>query len=350
MLNKQIKIDNRTIGENCAPYVIAELSGNHGGSLENALKTVSMAKACGADAIKLQTYTADTLTIDCDKEEFQIKGGLWDGHSLYSLYQKASTPYAWHKKIFDHARSEKITCFSTPFDEAAVDFLEDLNVPAYKIASFEAVDLNLIQYAASTKKPLIISTGMANLEEIEEAVSAATEGGCKQLILLHCISGYPTPIDQCNLKTLVDLKNRFGLITGLSDHTLGVTAPIASVALGASLIEKHVTMNRNDEGPDSEFSLEPKELALLCLSVREAWSALGTAGYERKKSEQGSVKFRRSIYVVENIKAGEALSVKNVRRIRPGYGLPPKMYSDILGKKVLVDLERGTPLRWDLLE
>ena len=323
------------------------MSANHNGDLSRALKTIEMAKSCGADAVKIQTYTADTMTIDCEKEDFQIHGGLWDGYNLYRLYQWAQTPYEWHKPMFDHARKIGITLFSTPFDETAVDLLEDLNVPAYKIASFEAVDLPLIEYVARTGKPMIMSTGMANLEEITEAVDAARQGGCKDLILLHCISSYPAPVEQSNLRTIPDLAKRFDVISGLSDHTLGTTVPISSIALGASVIEKHVTLNREDKGPDSEFSLEPHELKKLCFETKEAWLALGEAGYERKPAEESNVKFRRSIFVVEDIKAGELVTKKNIRRIRPGNGLLPKHYKEILGRRVSCDLKRGTALEWE---
>ncbi|MBT6007696.1 MAG: pseudaminic acid synthase [Rhodobacterales bacterium] len=349
-MNKTISIDGRKIGLDYSPYVIAELSANHNGDLNRALKTIDMAKAMGADAIKLQTYTADTMTIDCDKDDFQVHGGLWDGYSLHRLYQWAQTPFEWHKTMFDHARKIGITCFSTPFDETAVDLLEELNAPAYKIASFEAIDLPLIRYVAKTGKPMIISTGMANLDEITEAVEAARDGGCNDLILLHCISGYPAPVEQSNLRTIPDLEKRFNVVSGLSDHTLGTTVSIASIALGACVIEKHVTLNRADKGPDSEFSLEPDELKRLCDDSKIAWSALGAAGYSKKPVEEASLIFRRSIYVVEDIKAGEALTERNVRRIRPGFGLPPKYFEKILGQVAKVDIERGTALQWEYIE
>ena len=347
---KLIEIDGRKIGTNNPPYIIAELSANHNGDFDRALKTIDMAKAMGADAIKLQTYTADTMTIDCEKEEFQIHGGLWDGYNLYQLYQWAQTPFEWHKAMFDHARKNEITCFSTPFDETAVDLLENLNAPAYKIASFETIDLPLIRYVAQTKKPMIISTGMANLEEITEAVETAQESGCKEIILLHCISGYPTPVEQSNLLTIPDLAQRYNVIPGLSDHTLGTAVSLAGIALGACVIEKHVTLSRADKGPDSEFSLEPNQLKSLCDETKTAWLSLGKAGYERKPVEDENIKFRRSIYVVNDIKAGELLTNENTRRIRPGFGLPPKYIHDVIGKTVKVDIERGTALRWDHIE
>tara|TARA_B100001057_G_C22691999_1_gene888162 strand:- start:68 stop:1114 length:1047 start_codon:yes stop_codon:yes gene_type:complete len=345
-----IEIDGRKIGPKCPPYIIAELSANHNGNLERALKTIDMAKAMGADAIKLQTYTADTMTIDCEKEEFQIKGGLWDGFNLYELYKWAQTPFEWHREVFDHARKNDITCFSTPFDETAVDLLEKLDAPAYKIASFEAIDLPLIRYVAQTKKPMIISTGMANLEEITEAVETANYYGCMDIILLHCISGYPTPVDQCNLLTIPDLAQRYDVIPGLSDHTLGTTVSVASVALGACVIEKHVTLSREEKGADSEFSLEPNQFKKLCDEAKTAWLSLGEAGYDRKPAEDENIKFRRSIYVVKDIKAGEILTNKNIRRIRPGFGLPPKYINKVIGRAVKVDLERGTALNWEHLE
>ena len=348
--NSLMKIKDRQIGENHPPYIIAELSANHNGSLERALKTIKMAKSMGADAVKFQTYTPDTLTIDSDKEDFKIKGGLWDGLTLYELYKSAFTPFEWHEEMFNYAQSVGITCFSTAFDESAVDLLEDLNTPAYKVASFEIIDIPLIQYIASTKKPMIISTGMANKEEIQEAVDVARENGNNELILLHCISGYPTPVEQSNLMTIPDMKNCFGLPVGLSDHTLGIEVSIASIALGASVIEKHVTLNASDKGPDSEFSIEPDQLNSLCIKCKSAWEALGSAGYERKPVEKDNIKFRRSIYVVRDIGSGEALTKENIRRIRPGYGLPPKYFNELIGKRVKSRIEKGTPLDWDMLE
>lgn len=348
-MNKEITIAKRKIGLAYPPYIIAELSANHNGDLDRALQTVSMVKKQGADAVKIQTYTADTMTIDCSKEDFQIRGGLWDGYSLYKLYQWAQTPYEWHKPIFDHANKIGITLFSTPFDETAVDLLENLNAPAYKIASFEAVDLPLIKYVAQTGKPMIISTGMADLEEIIEAVETARDNGCHELVLLHCISSYPAPVEQSNLRTIPDLEKRFGVVSGLSDHTLGTTVATTSVALGASVIEKHVTLSRKEKGPDSEFSLEPDELGRLCRHTKDAWLAMGKAGYERKTAEESSVKFRRSIYVVKDIKAGEEFSENNIRRIRPGFGLSPKYYEEVITKKAKVDINKGTALRWELI-
>jgi len=345
-MEKKISINGRTIAANEPPYVIAELSANHNGSIERALDIISMAKARGADAIKIQTYSADTMTIKCDKDDFQIQGGLWDGYDLYKLYEWAQTPFEWHKTMFEHARKIGITLFSSPFDETAVDLLEDLNSPAYKIASFEVVDLPLIRYVARTGKPMIISTGMANQEEITDAVETARENGCDDIVLLHCISSYPAPVEQSNLRTIPELAARFNVISGLSDHTLGTTVSVASIALGACVIEKHVTLSRQDNGPDSEFSLEPDELERLCRETKNVWASLGIAGYERKPSEESNLKFRRSIYVVEDIKAGENITSKNIRRIRPGFGIPPKYYNEVLDKKAECDLKRGTGLQW----
>lgn len=344
-----IEIDGRKIGSDYPPYVIAELSANHNGVLQKALDTISEAKKRGADAIKLQTYSADTMTIDCDSEEFMINGGLWDGYKLYDLYKWAQTPFDWHKEMFEHARKVGITCFSTPFDETAVDLLEDMNVPAYKVASFEATDLPLIKYIASAKKPMIMSTGMANFEEIEEMVTAAKEAGCRDLIVLHCISSYPAPVEQSNVLTIPDMRKKLGVQIGLSDHTISNTAAIVATALGAVLIEKHFILDRNEKGPDSEFSIEPKQLEALCRESKDAWLALGAAGYDRKPAEETNVKFRRSIYFVEDLKAGEQITPDSIRRIRPGFGIAPKFENQLIGKTVKVDVKRGTATSWDLI-
>jgi len=343
------EINGRKIGVGYAPYIIAELSANHNGDINRAFETIKAAHESGADAIKIQTYTADTMTIDCDLEDFQIHGGLWDGYKLYDLYKWAETPFEWHKAIFEYAASLGITIFSTPFDESAVDLLESLNAPAYKIASFEATDLPLIRYVASKGKPMIMSTGMCSEEEISEAVSAANEAGCKNLVLLHCISSYPAPMDQANLLQMPCLSERFGTIPGLSDHTLGTTASVAAVALGACVIEKHFTLSRNDKGPDSEFSIEPDELKRLCKDTFDAWSAIGKAGFERQKAEEGNKHFRRSIYFVSDIKSGEIITPSHIRRIRPGFGLPPKYYDQLIGKRVSRDVTRGTATSWELI-
>ena len=337
----KIKINDRIIGSDQPPYIIAELSANHNGSLERALKTIDEAKRCGADAIKLQTYTADTMTIDCDLPDFMIKGGLWDGFKLYDLYKWAETPYEWHEAMFSHARKIGITIFSTPFDETAVDLLEKLNTPAYKIASFEIVDLPLIRYVARTTKPMIISTGMASEEEIDEALTTARDAGCKQIVLLHCISSYPAPIDQANIKQISNLAKRFNVITGLSDHTLGTTASVAAVAQGANLIEKHFTLSRQDKGPDSEFSLEPEDLKKLCIETKDAWLSLGKPGFSRQIAEQGSKVFRRSLYFVKDLPEGHSINSNDIRRIRPGMGMAPKYFDEVVGKKTKKNITKG---------
>lgn len=342
-------INNRAISNQYPPYIIAELSANHNGDIQRAFNSIKVAKECGADAIKIQTYTADTMTIPCDDKEFQIKGGLWDGYNLYDLYKEAQTPYKWHKPLFDYAKEIGITIFSTPFDETAVELLEELEAPAYKIASFEIVDLPLIKRVAQTKKPMIISTGMANEEEIEEAVKTAKVNGCEDLVLLHCISAYPAPSEQSNLKTIPDLAQRFGVLSGLSDHTMGTTVATTSIALGACLIEKHFTLSRKDKGPDSEFSLEPSELKQLCIDTKIAWQSLGEVGYERKPAEESSIKFRRSIYAVKDITKGEEFTKENIRAIRPGFGLKPKHLEKILKLKASCYIAQGTPISFDMI-
>ncbi len=348
-MSEFINIDGRKIGVKYSPYVIAEMSANHNGNINNACKIIDMAKASGADAVKLQTYHPDTITMDMSTPEFMIKGGLWDGQSLYELYKGAFMPWEWHKPLFDYAKKVGITIFSSPFDNTAVDLLEDLNTPAYKIASFEVVDLPLIKYVAQTGKPMIISTGMADVEEIQEAIEAAQDGGCKELAILHCVSGYPAPAVDYNLKTLTDMKQKFGLVAGLSDHTIDNTTAIISAALGASIIEKHVTLDRNSGGPDDSFSLEEKELKKLCEDVKNVWNSLGKVDYGRKSSEQDNVKFRRSLYVVKNVSAGELLTKENIRSIRPGFGVSPKYFDLLIGKTVNQNIKRGTPVSWDII-
>ena len=350
MKNEFIEIDNRRIGPCYPPYIIAELSANHNGDINRAYEILEMAKKCGADAIKLQTYTQDTLTIDCEKEDFRIKGGLWDGRTLYDLYTEAHMPWEWHKPLFAKAKELGITIFSSPFDTTAVDLLEELGAPAYKIASFEAIDLPLIEYVARTGKPMIISTGMANKEEIQEAIETARNAGCKQLVVLHCVSGYPAPAGDYNLATIPDMAKRFNVLTGLSDHTIDNTTAVTSVALGACLIEKHVTLDRNGGGPDDSFSLERPELTQLCRDAKIAWQATGTVNYERKESEKGNLVFRRSLYVVKNIGAGEEFTNENVRSIRPGYGLAPKFSSQIIGKKAVGPLKKGTAMSFEFIQ
>lgn len=349
-MNSSIEIAGRRIGPAHPPYVIAELSGNHNGELDRALKLIDAAKSAGADAVKLQTYTADTITIDHDGPGFRIKGGLWDGRSLYELYREASTPWKWHEQLFARARERGLAVFSSPFDFTAIDFLEKLGAPAYKIASFEAIDLPLIARAAATGKPLIISTGMCSLEETAEAVETAQSAGCSELVLLHCVSAYPAPASQANLRTICDLAEKFGVVSGLSDHTLGTDVAIAAVAQGASVIEKHVTLARADGGPDAAFSLEPAELKRLVEGCRTAWEALGQPHYGPAESERASIQFRRSLYAVADVAAGAAFTHENVRSIRPGFGLPPKMLPDIIGRVAQTDIARGTPLDWSLVK
>jgi N-acetylneuraminate synthase len=345
----QIEIANRSIGQGCSPYVIAELSANHNGKLENALRIIEEAKKAGADAVKLQTYKPDTITLPSDSDDFKIHGGLWDGRTLYDLYDEAHMPWEWHTSLFEYAHQLGITIFSSPFDTTAIDLLENLNAPAYKIASFEAIDLQLIKYAASTGKPMIISTGMADAEEIQEAIDAARSGGCKELAILHCVSGYPAPADDYNLHTITDMIQRFGLVTGLSDHTLDNTTSIASVALGASIIEKHFTLDRNGGGPDDSFSIEPSDLKALCQGAKTAWQALGQVSYARKSSEQANVKFRRSLYFVKDLQTGDVVTPEVVRSVRPGYGLAPKHLEAVIGKKVTRAVKAATPVKWEFL-
>ena len=326
------------------PYIIAEISGNHNGSLDRAKELIKLAKENGADCVKIQTYTPDTMTIKSNKDDFLIKGGLWDGYNLWDLYDWAQTPFEWQKELFEYANNIGMTIISTPFDESAVDLLESLSCPFYKVASFELTDLPLIKYIAQTKKPMILSTGMANEKEIKEAIDVIQEYGSGDFILLHCVSGYPTPVEEINLDTITLLKKKFQCEVGLSDHTLGNTSAILSIALGAKVIEKHFTFDRSEGGPDAEFSMEPHELKDLCSSISMAYEAIGEGSFEMKKAEESNIKFRRSIYVVKDIKKGEKFTNNNIRRIRPGYGLPPKKYDDIIGLNASRDLERGSPL------
>lgn len=343
---KDIRIAGRSIGPGHEPYVICEMSGNHNGSLERALELLDAAAATGADAIKMQSYTADTITIDHEGPEFCIEGGLWDGRKLYDLYAEAQTPFEWHEPLFRRAKELGVTLFSSPFDESAVDLLDELGAPAYKIASFEAVDLPLVAYCASKGKPMIISTGMANLDEIGEAVSTARANGCEDIILLHCVSSYPAPDEQSNVRTVPDLGERFGVISGLSDHTSGSAVAVASIALGGCVVEKHFTLARSDGGPDAAFSLEPEEFTALVADCKRAWRSLGETTYELQGSESGSVQFRRSLYVVRDVAAGEELTRENVRSIRPGHGLAPKHLDEVLGRPAARALQRGEPLDW----
>lgn len=340
------EINGRKIGNDFPPYIIAEMSANHNGKLENALEIIKRAKECGADAVKMQTYRPDTITLNSTAKEFVVEGGLWDGRTLYDLYEEAHTPWEWHQELFAYAKNIGITIFSSPFDFTAVDLLEELNAPAYKIASCEVVDLPLIKYVAKTGKPMIISTGMANESEIAEAIQAAREGGCKELAILHCVSGYPAPAEDYNLVTIPDMIERFGLLTGLSDHTLDNTTAITSIALGVRIIEKHFTLDRSAGGPDDSFSLEPSDLLKLCQDSKTAWSALGRVNYERKESEMGSVKFRRSLYFIKDAKKGEIITSELVKSVRPGYGLPPKEYENILGCALANDVKINHPVAW----
>lgn len=349
-MNDYITINNRKIGNQFSPYIIAEMSANHNGNIDNAYKIIDMAKTSGANAVKLQTYRPDTITMNMNSPDFIIKGGLWDGQSLYELYDRAYMPWEWHEPLFNYARKIGITIFSSPFDNSAVDLLENLNTPAYKIASFEAIDLSLIRYVAQTGKPMIISTGMANEKEIKEAISVAQGGGCKQLAILHCVSGYPAPASDYNLRTLVDMQNKFSLVTGLSDHTIDNSTAITSVALGASIIEKHVTLDRKGGGPDDSFSIELMELVELCSGAKTAWEALGKIDYGRKSSERDNLKFRRSLYFVKDLKKDEIITANHVRVIRPGYGLEPKYLEKIIGQKSRHSIAKGTAVTDQLVE
>ena len=333
-------------------FIIAELSANHNGSLDVAKETIRAAKRTGADAIKLQTYTADTMTIDCNNQYFSnvLIGSIWEGRTLYDLYKEAYTPWEWHEELFRVAAEEGLLCFSTPFDKTAVDFLEQFNPPFYKIASFEIQDIPLIEYAASKGRPMIMSTGIAELEDIELSVKTCRDAGNNKIVLLKCTSSYPAPIEEANLATIPDLKKRFGVEVGLSDHTLGIVAPIVAVTLGARVIEKHFILNKSIGGPDASFSLDEKEFTEMVAAVRQAEKAMGKVTYELTGKIQKSRNFARSLFVVEDIKAGEIITEKNIRSIRPGYGLSPKYYYEVIGKKAKADMEKGTPIQWKDVE
>lgn len=350
--NSRVKIGDYSIGADAPPFIIAEMSGNHNKSLERALAIVDAAADSGVHGLKIQTYTPDTMTIDLDEKEFRIGGAnsLWEGRSLYKLYEDAHTPWDWHKPLFEHAIKKGLIPFSTPFDQTAVEFLEKLDVPCYKIASFENTDLPLIRSVASTGKPLMVSCGMATLAELDECVQTAVQAGCKDLILLKCTSTYPSSPENTNIRTIQSMRENFGCQVGLSDHTVGIGVAVASVVLGATVIEKHFTLDRSDGGVDSAFSMEPSEMAQLVNETRHAWQSLGRVAYGPIKEEKDSIQFRRSLYVVEDLKEGDKLSRKNVRAIRPGYGLPVKYLEKIIGMTIKYDIKRGTALNWGLLK
>ncbi len=346
-----IEIGGRRIGEGEPVFVVAELSANHLQDLDLALKTIEAIKESGADAVKLQTYTPDTITLNVKNEHFMIKEGtLWDGQYLYDLYKKAYTPWEWHEKLFNFARELGLVCFSSPFDKTAVDFLEELGTPAYKVASFEIVDIPLIEYIASKGKPIIISTGIATLSDIEEAIKACKRAGNEQIILLKCVSEYPTPYEDANLRTIPNMRETFGVLVGLSDHTLGIAVPIASVALGAVMVEKHFILDRNLGGPDSAFSLEPEEFKAMVSAIRQVEKALGKVSYELTERQKAMRKFSRSRFVAKDMKAGEVFTEESVRSVRLEVGLHPKYLRDILGKRARFDIKAGTPLSWELVE
>ncbi|MCQ4089323.1 pseudaminic acid synthase [Exiguobacterium sp. LL15] len=341
-----MKIANKDISNGV--FIIAELSANHGNDIQIAKKTMMAAKEAGADAIKLQTYTPDTITIDCSNQYFQLnQGTIWDGRTLYDLYKEAYTPWEWHKELMDYAKEIGIICFSSPFDSSAVDFLESLNVPAYKIASFEITDVPLIEYVASKQKPVIISTGIATMQEIDEAIAACKRAGNEEIILLKCTSSYPAKIEEANLKTMQNMKATFDVEVGLSDHTLGIIAPVVATTLGAKVIEKHFILDKAIGGPDASFSLDPQEFKAMVDAVRDAEASLGKIDYQLNEKKVKNRNFSRSLFVVKDIKAGEAFTKEHVKSIRPGHGLPPKYMISIMGKTARYDIERGTPLQWD---
>jgi N-acetylneuraminate synthase len=348
---KSVEIFGRQLGLDQPPFIIAEMSGNHNQSLDRALDIVEAAAASGAHALKLQTYTADTMTLDLNEGEFFIEdpNSLWKGRSLYDLYQEAHTPWEWHKPIFDRCRELGLICFSTPFDATSVDFLEELHAPCYKIASFENVDIPLIQKVAATGKPLIISTGMATLAELDDAVTAARQSGCKDLVLLKCTSSYPATPENTNISTIPHMRDLFDCEVGLSDHSMGVGVAVASVALGATVIEKHFTLSRKDGGVDSAFSLEPEEIKSLVIETERAWLSLGRVSYGPTEKEKQSLVFRRSLYICEDMQAGEVFTAKNLRAIRPGFGLAPKYLSEIIGRRAVHAIKPGTPMSWDMV-
>ena len=342
-----MKINNRNIGKEYPPYIIAEMSANHNGDINNAKELIKSAKNAGADAIKIQSYKPDTITLNSTSEEFMINdGGLWDGRSLYDLYEEAHMPWDWHKPLFELSKEVGLTIFSSPFDKSAVDLLEDLNAPAYKIASFEIIDIPLIKYVASTKKPMIISTGMANEDEISEALETAKSNGCNEIALLHCVSSYPASPEDYNIRTISDMESKFKVNVGISDHTIENTTAITSIAFGACVIEKHFTLDRSGGGPDDSFSLEPSELKDLCLSSKIAWSSIGEINYKLKAAEAPNIKFRRSLYFINNLKKGDTITASDIASVRPGYGIPPKNFDLIIGKKVLKDIKKNSAVKF----
>ncbi|MBG84512.1 MAG: pseudaminic acid synthase [Phycisphaerae bacterium] len=346
-----IEFEGRRIGQGESPFVVAELSGNHNGNFERAIELADAAIDAGADAIKLQTYTPDTMTIKCDAKPFQIQKGPWAGRNLYELYEWAHTPWDWHAPIFEHVKKRGCCCFSTPFDKTSLELLEGLECPIYKIASFEIVDLELIKAVAATGKPMVISTGMSSHDEISDALESAYAGGCRSLVLLHCVSGYPTPVEEINVQSMARLGEEFNVPVGLSDHTLGTLVPTIATSMGACFIEKHVTLNRADGGPDAGFSLEPDEFSEMAAAARTAWRVLGSADMQlRPVCEDETRPFRRSLFFVQSVKAGETITSEMVRSIRPGDGLAPKHLKQILGDKAVKDIPRGTPVDWELVE
>jgi pseudaminic acid synthase len=346
-----MKIGNREVGKMANSFIIAELSANHNGSLDTAIETIRAAKRAGADAIKFQTYTPDTLTINSSKEHFKINSGtLWDGKTLYDLYSEAYTPWEWHRELFAIAKEEGLICFSSPFDKTAVDFLETLQTPAYKIASFEIKDIPLIRYAASKKKPMIISTGIAELEDIELAIATCKEEGNENIALLKCTSAYPAPLELANLKTIVDMEERFGVIVGFSDHTYGSLAPSVATTLGAKIIEKHFILDRSIGGPDADFSLDEQEFKEMVLAVRDTERLIGTVNYTLSEKVKKNIKFARSLFVVKDVRKGDFVTDENVRSIRPGYGMHPKYFQEVIGKRFKIDVEEGEPLNKHMME
>ncbi|AWI03687.1 pseudaminic acid synthase [Clostridium drakei] len=350
-MKKKLKIGNRTISNNDSVFIVAEISANHLHNFNNAIKLIKKAKEVGVDAVKLQTYTADTMTINCDNKYFKInQGTLWDERTFYDLYKEAYTPWEWQPKLKKIAEEEGLICFSSPFDKTAVDFLDNMDVPAYKIASFEITDIPLIEYIASKGKPVILATGIATLSDIEEAVNACRKVGNNQIAILKCTSAYPAPYEDINLKTIPNLAQTFNVISGLSDHTLGISVPIAAVALGAKIVEKHFTLSRSYGGPDAAFSLEPEELKTMVKSIRETEKALGEVSYRLTDKMEKSREFSRSLFVVKDIKTGEIFTEENIRSIRPGFGLHPRYYKEVIGKKANYDIEKGVPLQWSMVK